>query len=40
MSDVDRTIRTPDDLEHVDFDKLEGLVPVVAQDADRGGTER
>lgn len=33
---TDRTLRTPSDLDGLDFAKLTGLVPVVAQDADDG----
>lgn len=33
---TDRTLRTPADLDALDFEKLDGLVPVVAQDAATG----
>ena len=33
---TDRTLRTPADLDALDFAKLDGLVPVVAQDAGTG----
>ena len=33
---TDRTLRTADDLDVLDFSKLDGLVPVVAQDAGSG----
>ncbi|MDZ7778684.1 MAG: bifunctional phosphoribosyl-AMP cyclohydrolase/phosphoribosyl-ATP diphosphatase HisIE [Gemmatimonadota bacterium] len=33
---TDRTLRTPADLDAIDFDKADGLVPVVAQDARTG----
>jgi phosphoribosyl-ATP pyrophosphohydrolase/phosphoribosyl-AMP cyclohydrolase len=36
MTDTDRRIRSPEGLDDLDFDKLDGLVPVVAQDADTG----
>ena len=36
MTDTDRRIRLPEDLDDLDFDKLDGLVPVVAQNADSG----
>ncbi len=33
---TDRTLRTPADLDALDFEKLDGLMPVVAQEADSG----
>jgi phosphoribosyl-AMP cyclohydrolase / phosphoribosyl-ATP pyrophosphohydrolase len=33
---TDRTLRSPGDLDSLDFDKLDGLLPVVAQDANSG----
>lgn len=36
MKTTDRTIRTADQIEALDFDKTSGLIPVVAQDAASG----
>jgi phosphoribosyl-ATP pyrophosphohydrolase/phosphoribosyl-AMP cyclohydrolase len=36
MTNADRRIGSPEGLDDLDFDKLDGLVPVVAQDADTG----